>query len=91
MVMLGRGTSSPGTADLHLTDRLFEYINGGRLPASEPALLNRVKEGPVINTTVTAPAALVAVALTYIRTGDRHIIQKLCIPKSQASYDNNVD
>ena len=84
MVMLGRSTGSPGTADLHLTDRLFDYINGGRLPASEPVLLNRVKEGPVINTIVTASAALIAVALTYIRTGDRQIIQKLRLPESQA-------
>ncbi len=82
MVMLGMGQSSR-LPDAFLTDSLFSYIEGGRyhLP-TEPSSQHRVREPNMINTDVTAPSALMALTLMFLKSNNSIIASRLEIQNS---------
>ena len=60
-VTLGMGTNLTGLEDLHIQERLLQYIAGGRLkdmPSTDVPLNSRILEGKVINVDMTCPGEL---------------------------------
>jgi len=102
MVLLGRGTAGDdsGILDLHIEDRLQHYVNGGRRPP-ESVLFplthqragdtnsksSRVMEGDVLNTNVTAPGAMIALALMYMKSNDQSVAARIATPQSGFELD----
>ena len=102
MVLLGRGTAreDTGILDLHIEDRLQHYVVGGRRPP-ESGLFplthqragdtnsksSRVMEGDVVNTNVTAPGAMIALALMYIKSNNRSVADRIATPHSGFELD----
>ena len=79
MVVLGKGTNSRalGSSTIEL---LFKYVNGGQYEHTEDhRAVHRVKENDAINTDVTAPGAIVALALMFIRSNDASINARLAV------------
>ena len=67
LVTLGRGSDAPGLSDLHIENRLAQYMQGGKEPETDDATgrkkqirqnmskSSRIKEGEMVNVDVTAP------------------------------------
>jgi len=87
-----------GLADLRIEDRLLQQIDGGKR-AADSALFpitscvdlssksSRVLEGDDINTNITAPGAIIALSLIYIRSNNAEILQRLMIPQTAVALD----
>lgn len=88
-----------GLADLRIEDRLLQQIDGGKRVSSTSPLFpinscvdlssksSRVLEGDDINTNITAPGAIIALSLIYIRSNNTEILQRLRIPQTAVSLD----
>ncbi len=88
-----------GLADLHIEDRLFQHIVGGKRPteshlfplASLMADVNskssRILEGEDINVNVTAPGATIALAMIYIKSNNLEIMRRLALPTTSFDID----
>ncbi|XP_051140465.1 anaphase-promoting complex subunit 1 isoform X2 [Andrographis paniculata] len=98
LVALGRGEDAIGSVDT-LVGRLFQYISGKELHNDrfQPLLSfsgeqnrssGQIIEGNLINTDVTAPGAIIALSLMYLKTESELIVSKLTIPqtKSELQY-----
>lgn len=48
---------------------------------------SRISAGEYVNTDVTAPAALVALALIHVRSGDRALAARLALPQTHFQLD----
>ncbi|CAN1174838.1 Anaphase-promoting complex subunit 1 [Linum perenne] len=93
LVALGRGNDALGFVD-SLVDRLFRYIGGKELnhqdrPLSFNVLADesnrsagQVMDGTAVSIDVTAPGAIIALALMFIKTESEAIVSKLSIPKT---------
>ncbi|CAM9513625.1 unnamed protein product, partial [Hapterophycus canaliculatus] len=57
---------------------------GGGHESSGPS---RISAGEYVNTDVTAPAALVALALIHVRSGDRALAARLALPQTHFQLD----
>lgn len=92
------GNALKGLADLRVESRLLQFIDGGKRPG-ESSLFpiytttdissrsSRMLEGADINTNVTAPGAIIALALIYIRSNDAEILQRLALPTTVIALD----
>ena len=79
-VTLGQGNKAVGLADLRIEDRLRRFMEGGKDPEAAAVLAannyatqaqcSRIKEGDVVNVDITAPAAILALGLMYLRTNN---------------------
>ena len=88
-----------GLADLRIEDRLLQQIDGGKRAADSCKLFpinscvdlssksSRVLEGDDINTNITAPGAIIALSLIYIRSNNAEILQRLKIPQTAVALD----
>ncbi|KAL8463255.1 hypothetical protein ACS0TY_034046 [Phlomoides rotata] len=93
LVALGRGQDAIGSMDT-LVDRLFHYIGGKELHnerlhsfSSSADEHNRsvgqIVDGNVVNIDITAPGAIIALALMYLKTESELIVSRLSIPQTQ--------
>ncbi|KAL1559265.1 anaphase-promoting complex subunit 1-like [Salvia divinorum] len=91
LVALGRGQDAIGSIDT-LLDRLFHYIGGKELHndglfSSSAEEHNRstgqIADGNVVNIDVTAPGAIIALALMYLKTESELIVSRLSIPQTK--------
>ena len=86
MVLLGKGAvGSP--ADTVLIEKLFSFVEGGPSHATvENQSLHRLKETGMINTDVTCPAALMALTLIFLKSGNKLVFDRLAIPNSTVGH-----
>lgn len=94
----GADDAMKGLADLRVESRLLQFIDGGKRPG-ESALFpvytttdvssrsSRMLEGADINTNVTSPGAIIALALIYIRSNDPDILERLAVPTTVIALD----
>jgi hypothetical protein len=97
LVNLGLG-SSAAHSDLKVSDRLLRFMLGGRNPAGAAAAKAALEanssrpdlsyEGERINTSVTAPGAVLALSLMFLRTGNARVIAALAPPDTLALLDS---
>lgn len=90
LVALGRGEDALGVMDT-LLERLFQYVGGKELP-NERSLLSKIStdelsrstgqlmDGNPVNIDVTAPGAIIALALMFLKTESEAIVSRLSIP-----------
>ena len=85
--------------ELQLDQRLIRFVEGGKqmpLPRSmlsqiqlnETFKSSAVKENDMVNTTITAPGALVALALIYLKSNDMQIVDKIKMPDTFQQMNN---
>ncbi|KAI9032149.1 hypothetical protein DFJ74DRAFT_601859, partial [Hyaloraphidium curvatum] len=101
-ITLGKGNDAAGLSDLRMVDELFRYMNGGTdrkrdkemLKARTAGMGNMVsvqsaayRETDKINVDVTAPGALIALGLMFLRTENEAIASKLVLPDSPVMMD----
>uniref|UniRef100_A0A7S1T5E7 Anaphase-promoting complex subunit 1 n=1 Tax=Compsopogon caeruleus TaxID=31354 RepID=A0A7S1T5E7_9RHOD len=103
LTCLGAGRSAGGVLDLNIEDRLCRLIFGGQVDSrqsvddtnridsiseanndTEPIL---VVDGTLSNTSVTAPGAILALCLMYLKSDDRVIAEKLSIRESHFALE----
>ncbi|KAG8390120.1 hypothetical protein BUALT_Bualt01G0050500 [Buddleja alternifolia] len=93
LVALGRGEDAIGSIDT-LLDRLFQYIGGKELHNDRPHLFipsadehnrsaGQIIDGNLVNIDVTAPGAIVALSLMFLKTESELIVSRLSIPQTQ--------
>mmetsp|Transcript_43891 Transcript_43891/g.171553 ORF Transcript_43891/g.171553 Transcript_43891/m.171553 type:complete len:1427 (-) Transcript_43891:119-4399(-) len=94
MVCLGSGGMSRTLSDLRVEDRLSKFIVGGKIDnaplevvlesqgevETEPQL---VREATAVDIGVSAPGAIMALGLIYLRTNDASALRWLPIPASR--------
>ncbi|KAL3521232.1 hypothetical protein ACH5RR_019381, partial [Cinchona calisaya] len=92
LVALGRGEDALGFMET-LVDRLFQFIGGQEQKNERFHFLTQsvdehqrtagqVMDGTLINVDVTAPGAIVALALMYMKTESKLILSRLSIPQT---------
>ncbi|KAA3482027.1 anaphase-promoting complex subunit 1 isoform X1 [Gossypium australe] len=88
LVALGRGEEALGFMDT-LVDRLFHYIGGKEIRNERSASVdeqNRVTgqmmDGTTVNVDVTAPGAMIALALMFLKSESEVIVSRLTIPQT---------
>ncbi|KZV34947.1 anaphase-promoting complex subunit 1 [Dorcoceras hygrometricum] len=92
IVALGRGDDAIGSIDT-LVDRLFQYIGGKELYNDRLRLFTsladeysrnagQVTDGNQVNIDVTAPGAIIALGLMYLKTESEVIVTRLSIPQT---------
>ncbi|KAL6526857.1 hypothetical protein OROGR_015947 [Orobanche gracilis] len=92
LVALGRGEDAIGSIDT-LVDRLFQYVGGNELNNDSLYLFSSSVDehsrsaGQMIdgniNIDVTAPGAIIALALMYLKTESAMIVSRLSIPQTK--------
>ncbi|CAK9173534.1 unnamed protein product [Ilex paraguariensis] len=98
LVALGRGEDALGFLDT-LVDRLFQYIGGKELKNERSQLLapsadehnrsaGQTMDGSPVNVDVTAPGAIIAVALMYLKTESEVILSRLSTPCTHFDLQN---
>ncbi|CAK9172113.1 unnamed protein product [Ilex paraguariensis] len=94
----GRGEDALGFLDT-LVDRLFQYIGGKELKNERSQLLapsadehnrsaGQTMDGSPVNVDVTAPGAIIAVALMYLKTESEVILSRLSTPCTHFDLQN---
>ncbi|XP_071734398.1 anaphase-promoting complex subunit 1 [Rutidosis leptorrhynchoides] len=92
LVALGRGLDAVGFMDT-LVDRLFQYAGGNDIHHERSLLSNgliddhnrgsgQMMDGTQINVDVTAPGAIVALGLMYLKTESQAILSRLRVPQT---------
>ncbi|KAK6929487.1 Anaphase-promoting complex subunit 1, middle domain [Dillenia turbinata] len=92
LVSLGRGDDAPGLMD-SLVDRLFQFIGGKEIRRDKSLLwtpstdeyhrgAGQMMDGTPINIDVTAPGAIIALALMFLKTESEVVASKLSIPQT---------
>ncbi|KAL0402924.1 UNVERIFIED_CONTAM: Anaphase-promoting complex subunit, partial [Sesamum radiatum] len=93
LVALGCGEEAIGSTDT-LVDRLFQYIGGKELHNDRVPLFSssadehnrnagQIIDGNLFNIDVTAPGAIIALALMYLKTESQLIESRLSIPQTK--------
>ena len=88
-----------GLQDLRVEARLLRFIDGGKRPGestlfpSHPgpdvsSRSSRMMQGDDINVNVTAPGALIALGLIFIRSNNPEILLRLAIPTTAVALDS---
>ena len=87
LVTLGSGNSATGLADLHVENRLRQYMVGGRDPevhatavVADATQCCRIKEGEMVNVDITAPGATLALGMMFMKTNNASVAARLSIP-----------
>ncbi|KAI8540111.1 hypothetical protein RHMOL_Rhmol09G0236700 [Rhododendron molle] len=90
LVALGRGEDALGFIDTFV-ERLFQYV-GGKEPHNERSLLvtlsaddhnraaGQMMDGMLVNVDVTAPGAIIALALMFLKSESELVFSRLSIP-----------
>ncbi|CAN0909752.1 Anaphase-promoting complex subunit 1 [Linum grandiflorum] len=92
LVALGRGNDALGFVD-SLVDKLFYYIGGKELNHERPLSFNaladesnrgagQMMDGIAVSIDVTAPGAIIALALMFLKTESEAIVSRLSIPRT---------
>ncbi|KAE8695610.1 Anaphase-promoting complex subunit 1 [Hibiscus syriacus] len=92
LVALGRGEDTLGFMDTPV-DRLFHYIGGKEIRNERPPLLatsvdehnrgtGQMMDGTSVNVDVTAPGAMIALALMFLKSESEVIVSRLTIPQT---------
>ncbi|KAM7271463.1 hypothetical protein ACFE04_030677 [Oxalis oulophora] len=92
LVALGRGEDVLGTDTL--VDRLFQYIGGKEFHNEKPISttlqmeehsrgVGQMMEGSTVNVDVTAPGAIIALALMFLKTESEAVVSRLCVPNTR--------
>ncbi|KAG8651462.1 hypothetical protein MANES_07G131200v8 [Manihot esculenta] len=92
LVALGRGEDALGFMD-SLVDRLFHYIGGKEIHNERPLFLTpstdehnrgigQMMDGTAVNVDVTAPGAIIALSLMFLKTESEAIVSRLSIPQT---------
>lgn len=76
LINLGRGDDLRGLSGMYLPERLLAIAVGSR-PVSAVHVFDRATAG-----------AVVAIALVYMKSGDRSIARKIDIPDTEAQFDH---
>ncbi|XP_065870277.1 anaphase-promoting complex subunit 1 isoform X2 [Euphorbia lathyris] len=93
LVAVGRGEEALGLMGT-LVDRLFHYIGGKEVHNERPLFLTppadehnrgvgQMMDGTSVNVDVTAPGALIALALMFLKTESKTIVSRLFIPQTR--------
>ncbi|KAL2248926.1 UNVERIFIED_CONTAM: Anaphase-promoting complex subunit 1 [Sesamum indicum] len=93
LVALGCGEEAIGSTDT-LVGRLFQYIGGKELHNDRVPLFSssadehnrnagQIIDGNLFNIDVTAPGAIIALALMYLKTESQLIVSRLSIPQTK--------
>ncbi|WCJ19904.1 Anaphase-promoting complex subunit 1 [Euphorbia peplus] len=93
LVAVGRGEEALGLMGT-LVDRLFHYIGGKEVHNERPLFLTpptdeqnrgvaQMMDGTAVNVDVTAPGALIALALMFLKTESETIVSRLFIPQTR--------
>ena len=99
LINLCKGTKNPSIKDLDLDERLIRFVEGGKPMDPLKSMLSNnynieqnkcssVKEGNIVNTHITAPAALMALALIYLKSNRVDIANRITIANSFSSIEN---
>lgn len=97
LTTLGKGYMVSGLADLKIVDTLRQYVDGGLDPAAstkrgaaiqDPTRCSRILPGTHIHVDVTAPAAILALALMFLKTNDKVVSSCLTVPSTKYALDN---
>ncbi|KAK9159111.1 hypothetical protein Scep_005685 [Stephania cephalantha] len=94
-VALGRGEDALGFVDT-LVDRLCHYINGHMfLNETSPTVAlsiddqnrnaGQMMDGTAVNVDVTAPGAIIALALLFLKSESEVLASRICIPQTHFS------
>lgn len=92
LVALGRGEDALGFLS-SLVDRLFQYIGGKEMHNERPLFLTpsmdeqnhgagQMMDGTAVNVDVTAPGAIIALALMFLKTESEAVVSRLSIPQT---------
>ena len=93
LINLCKGTNNPIIKDLDLDERLIRFVEGGK-PIEPPKSIlysnynhdfnkcSSVREGSFVNTHITCPSALLALALIYLKSNKTEIAERITIPNS---------
>ncbi|KAJ6350382.1 hypothetical protein OIU78_006531 [Salix suchowensis] len=92
LVALGRGEDALGFLN-SLVDRLFQYIGGKEMHNERPLFLTpsmdeqnhgagQMMDGAAVNVDVTAPGAIIALALMFLKTESEAVVSRLSIPQT---------
>jgi len=92
MICLGMRGKKESFRDLQLEERLIRFIEGGKVMEPPQSMISTnyineskcssIKEGPYVNLHITAPAALLALSLMYLKSNDRELAARITIPNS---------
>ncbi|XP_059654080.1 anaphase-promoting complex subunit 1 isoform X2 [Cornus florida] len=92
LVALGRGEDAVGFMDT-LVDRLFQYVGGKEFHNERSLLLaltdehnrgaGQMMDGTPVNVDVTAPGAIIALALMFLKTESEVMQSRLSIPRTR--------
>ncbi|KAJ0855851.1 putative anaphase-promoting complex subunit 1 [Helianthus annuus] len=93
LVALGRGLDGIGVMDT-LVDQLFQYAGGKDIHHERPPFCNgsiddhnrgsgQMMDATQINVDVTAPGAIIALGLMYLKSESQAILSRLCIPQTR--------
>ncbi|KAJ8769461.1 hypothetical protein K2173_002951 [Erythroxylum novogranatense] len=95
LLALGRGEDALGVVD-SLVDRLFHYIGGKEIHSERPLFMTpsmddynrgagKMMDGTAVNVDVTAPGAIISLALMFLKTESETIVSRLPLP--QTNFD----
>lgn len=98
LINLGKGTQHTNIKDLELESRLLRFIEGGKIMEPPQSMLSTnfnienksssIKEGNTVNTHVTAPGALIALALIFLKSNEIKVAERITIPNSFSTIEN---
>ena len=98
LINLCKGTTHSNIEDLKLEERLVRFIEGGKIMEPPQSMLSSnfncdnkcasIKEGNTVNVHVTAPGALLALGLIFLKSGNEDIAKQITIPNSFSTIES---
>ncbi|XP_046858377.1 anaphase-promoting complex subunit 1-like isoform X2 [Xenia sp. Carnegie-2017] len=89
LIMLEHGRETAGLSDLNISDHLYHYMVGGHKKTQMGAQSEKfrspsylIKEGDNVDINVTAPGAILALALIYLKSNDEIVASWLSAPET---------
>lgn len=83
LINLNNGSNVPLVKEVKLDEMLFRYIEGGELiDEVRDFQASNVLETKFINTTITAPSALIALALIHLKSDNKNIADRISLPNT---------
>lgn len=98
IINLSKGSNIPSIKEMKLDERLLQYIEGGTFSENLPKASDfmgrpdyqssNLLECDSINTQMTAPSALMALALIHLKSGNKSIANRIRIPDTMFDIIN---
>jgi anaphase-promoting complex subunit 1 len=98
LINIGKGSKNPNIKDLMLEERLIRFIEGGKIMEPPQSILSSnfnqenkcssIREGNTVNTHITAPAALLALSLIFLKSNNFEIQSRVSIPHSFSTIES---